>query len=129
MMTGKPKCLCEGSTRLIFSCSGAADVGALADQAVRKISAEGVASMYCLAGLGGKVPGIVATTRAADEILAVDGCPLDCARKTLQEAGIENFGHLRITDMGFSKGSSPVTAESVEILCAQLRKKIQGELV
>ena len=106
-------CECSGGPNLIFSCSGAADVGELADLAARKLSSEGAGQMFCLAGVGGRVKGILDKTMAASRITAIDGCQLDCARLTLQEAGIENFTHLRVTDLGMDKGKTPVTTESV----------------
>jgi len=77
-------CACSGGSnglKLIFSCSGAADVGELADQAARKLNREGAGKMFCLAGIGGQVSGIVKTTEAATSILAIDGCALECAKK------------------------------------------------
>jgi uncharacterized metal-binding protein len=100
----------------VFACSGAADVGAIADQAARKISIDGKGSMFCLAGIGGRVPGIMKTTEAADGILAIDGCPLDCARGCLEEAGFADFEHLRVTDLGMEKGRAPVTDERVALV-------------
>ncbi len=44
---------CSSATKLIFACSGAADVGAIADQAARKLTRDGVGKMFCLAGIGG----------------------------------------------------------------------------
>ncbi|TFG71350.1 MAG: zinc-binding protein, partial [Anaerolineales bacterium] len=68
------KCDCDCSTapKLIFPCSGAADVGALADQAARQLTREGVGSMYCLAGLGGRVKSIMETTQQAGKILVIN---------------------------------------------------------
>lgn len=106
-------CACGGSPTLVFSCSGAADVGELADSAARKLNRDKVGSMFCLAGVGGRVSGIVATTEAAERILAIDGCALNCARKTLEEAGIKDFKHLMLGDMGFVKGQTRVSEESV----------------
>jgi uncharacterized metal-binding protein len=68
---------------VIFACSGSADVGKIADLAARKLSEAGVGKMSCLAGVGGRVKGIMETTQAAQTILAIDGCPLHCARNTL----------------------------------------------
>ena len=39
---------CGGGPRLIFACSGASDVGEIADRAARKLSREGVGKMYCI---------------------------------------------------------------------------------
>ncbi len=69
--------------------------------------------MFCLAGIGGRVSGIMASAQSAQTILAIDGCPLDCARKTLEEAGFTEFEHIRLTDMGMEKGKTPATEEVV----------------
>ncbi len=97
---------------LIFACSGAADVGAISDKAARQLTSEGAGKMYCLAGIGGRVSGIMETTRGAAKILAIDGCPLDCTKLCLEEAGFTDFEHMKVTDLGLEKGKSPVTDEN-----------------
>jgi len=104
---------CCGGTQLIFACSGAADVGAIADQAARRLTEEGVGKMFCLAGIGGRVSSILKSTEAASSILVIDGCGLDCAKCCLQQAGFSTFNHLRITDLGMEKGASPPTTERI----------------
>jgi len=106
-MSKETGCACGKAPKLIFSCSGAADVGAVADGAARRLSASGAGKMFCLAGVGGRVSGIMLTTQAASGILAIDGCPLDCAKKSLEEAGFSEFSHLRLTDLGMKKGETP----------------------
>ena len=112
-MSEKKSCCCSAAPKLLFACSGAADVGGLSDQVARKLTADGVAKMFCLAGIGGRVSGILKTTEAASKIMAIDGCPLNCARKTLEEAGFTDFTHVQLADLGFKKGESPVTEERV----------------
>ncbi len=70
--------------------------------------------MYCLAGVGGRVPSILETTSTSSRILVIDGCPQNCARKTLEQAGFTDFQHLRLADLGLAKGCSAPTAERVE---------------
>lgn len=106
-------CSCGGAPKLIFACSGGADVGALADQAARKMTKDGAGRMFCLAGIGGRVSGIMKSTEAASKILAIDGCPLNCAKKTLEEAGFSEFAHLNLSEAGFQKGESPVNEENI----------------
>ena len=109
-------CSCGGGDagpKVIFSCSGCADVGELADQAARKLTRDGAGKMACLAGISGRVSGIVKSTEAAQSILAIDGCPLDCTRKTLEIAGITKVNHLRLSDLGFEKGKTEVSASSI----------------
>jgi uncharacterized metal-binding protein len=69
--------------------------------------------MFCLAGIGGQVSGIVKTTEAASSILAIDGCPLECAKRSLKAAGFAQFNHLRLSDHGFAKGSTEVSADAI----------------
>lgn len=91
-------------------------MGAIADRAARQLNADGAGKMFCLAGIGGRVSGIMATTESADSILAIDGCPLDCVKNCLQQAGYANFHHLRITDHGMEKGQSPANDDRVNTI-------------
>ena len=104
---------CCGGTKLIFACSGTADVGEIADQAARQLTKEGAGKMFCLAGVGGRVEGIMKTTEAADTILAIDGCSLDCVKKTLEQAGFDRFTHLRVTNLGMEKGKTQMREENI----------------
>lgn len=114
MTDNKAQCSCNKAPQLVFSCSGAADVGHISDMTAREISRQGVAKMFCLAGVGGRVSDILEATKAASSILAIDGCPLDCARNTLQEAGFRDFRHLRLSDLGMEKGKTPATDTNID---------------
>jgi len=112
-------CSCsDAEVKLIFACSGGADVGALSDLVARKMMKDGCGKMFCLAGIGGQVQGIIKTTEDANKLLVIDGCPVKCAKKTMDQAGITGYQHFCVTDMGFDKGSSPALEESIEKLAA-----------
>lgn len=113
-----PKCACScncdsGPTALVYSCSGAAATGEIADRAARRLDAEDKARMSCLAGIGGRVSGLLVSAAAAPALLAIDGCPQDCAKKTLELAGFTNVKHVRVTDLGFKKGKTPATEDAI----------------
>ena len=108
-MNSQPQCSCTTAPKLIFPCSGASDVGGLSDQAGRQMTVDGTGKMYCLAGIGGRVEGIMTNTRGAARVLVIDGCPQECARKTMELAGFKDFQHLKLAEMGFKKGETPVT--------------------
>ena len=114
-MSEKAKCGCgcSAAPKLIFACSGAADVGAIADQAARKLTKDGTGKMFCLAGIGGRVSGIMATTESAGKILAIDGCPLNCAKNSLDQAGFKTYEHLQLDDLGMEKGKTPPAPEAI----------------
>ena len=112
-MSDKKECACGTAPKLIFACSGASDVGGLADLAARKLNKEGAGKMYCLTGIGGRAPGIMATTQGAAKIVAIDGCALNCAKHTLEQACFSTFEHVGLVDLGLQKGQSPATDDNV----------------
>ena len=117
---------CSGAPTLIFACSGAADVGAIADQAARKLTKDGAGKMFCMAGIGGRVPGIMKTTESAEKVFAIDGCPLDCVKNSLEQAGFTKFDHLQIAELGLEKGKSPVADDTIEKVVAKGREMLVG---
>ncbi len=123
-MNEKNACACGAAPKLIFACSGAADVGAITDQAARKLTQEGAGRMFCLAGIGGRVSGIMATTAAASKILAIDGCPLNCVKNTLDLAGFAKYEHLQLADLGMEKGKTPPTPEAIAKVAAAGAEKL-----
>ncbi len=118
-MGNQQSCGCGGGTRLIFACSGAADVGEIADKAARKLTREGKGRMFCTVGLGGRISGILKTTEAAEGVLAIDGCPLNCVKSSLEQAGFTTFRHLQLADLGLEKGKSPATEDSISKVVAR----------
>jgi len=96
-------------SKLIFACSGAADVGEISDRAARQLTKSGAGRIFCLAGIGGRIEPIVSATKSASKILAIDGCDMDCVISCLRQAGFSNFRHVRVTDLGMEKGKSPAT--------------------
>ena len=98
---------------LIFACSGGADVGHLSDAAARQMMKEGDGKLFCLAGIGAKVEGILKTTTDAENILVIDGCSVDCAKKTMELAGFQNFKQFQVTALGYEKGKTTVDEASI----------------
>ena len=122
--TGPEAECCTPASTVIFACSGAADVGKIGDLSARKLSADGVGKMSCLAGIGGRVKPLMEIAKGAQAILAIDGCPLHCARNTLEQAGFKKFEHLCLADMGMAKGKTPPTDEAVAKVAGQGKAKL-----
>ena len=125
-MAEKRSCVAGEEVRLVFPCSGGADVGELADRAARKLNEAGTAQIYCLAGIGGRVSGIVESTRAAGLRMVIDGCPLRCASRTLQEAGMAVDCQICVTDLGFEKGGTDVTSEAIAGVVDAAERTLNG---
>lgn len=115
---------CTPANTIIFACSGAADVGKIADLTARKMTEDGVGKMSCLAGVGGRVPQLMEVAKAAKVIVVIDGCPLHCGRNTLQQAGFTKFEHLCLADIGMVKGKTSVTDEAVAKAATQGKAKL-----
>ena len=95
-------CTCSGNPILFFACAGGSNVGQLANDACRRLAAEGHGKLYCLAGIGGHVSGIVETAKAA-KVVAVDGCGVKCAQKSLAAAEVPISCYIVLTDWGIEK--------------------------
>src|SRR5436190_23153500 len=111
---------------IIYSCSGCSDAGELADRVARQLNKQGVAEMSCLAGIGGRVKPLMIKGQKASRIVVVDGCPLNCARHTLMNAGFKEFQHIELHKMGHRKGSCPVTEERIAEASAAAADMVRG---
>jgi uncharacterized metal-binding protein len=114
METNQSSCACgaEGKTRIIYSCSGiGSNVGQLANAAACRLSLEGYGSGSCLAGVGGGIEKLVGIGRGADERIVIDGCPVACAKKIMEDAGLTIDRYILITDLGIAKTPGPVFSE------------------
>jgi uncharacterized metal-binding protein len=113
---------CGTEKKLIYACSGAADVGEIADQVARKLRSEEFAKMTCLAGIGAGLSGYVQSAIGADENITIDGCSVACAKKTLEKIGVTPTAYI-LTDLGLVKGESPVTKETVKQMSDKIKNK------
>jgi len=121
-MSAEKSGACCGGPKLVFACSGAADVGEISDRAARRLTQDGSGKMFCLAGIGGRVSGIMKTAKSAEKILAIDGCSLNCVKNCLEQAGFSNFTHLQLADLGLEKGKSPATEENIVKVVAKCKE-------
>ena len=96
-------------------------MGELSDRAARKMAKCGQAKMFCLAGIGANIPGIIESAKAANKLIAIDGCPVACSKKILEQARFTPVA-FNLKDMGFIKGKTRVDDDSIE----QVLSKITG---
>ena len=105
----------ESKRIVLYACSGCSDAGELADRAARALSQKRLGEMSCLAGIGGRVKQLMTKAERAEHIVAIDGCPLNCARRTLAQAGFNQVHHLELHRLGLRKGSCPPTEERLAL--------------
>jgi uncharacterized metal-binding protein len=122
------KCSCKPTEILIFPCSGGSNVGQIANQAGVKLTQDGMGKFFCLAGIGGHVSGMIESTKAVKVIVAIDGCPVACAKKTLEHAGFNIDEYVEITSLGIEKNPNlnPIITDVEKVtqyLSAQISKR------
>lgn len=108
----------------VLACSGCSRAGELADRTARRLDDLGAAKMSCLAGVGGRVRSIMNTVQKAPELLMIDGCPLSCGANSLKLAGISEFKHLQLHDLGIRKHDSDVSPATVERLAETAKEML-----
>jgi len=106
-------CLCGSTEYIVLSCSGACDLGQITDIVARRLRDNKVRKMSCLATIGAGL-GKPYEELNKKNILMLDGCPVDCGKKILENAGLTDYKYLRITDLGYKKGETPVNEEVID---------------
>jgi uncharacterized metal-binding protein len=109
-------CSCGGAITMVLACSGGSNVGQISNEVARKLTVDNRAVMFCLAGLGGDVEPLVERTRESERVLVIDGCPVACAKKTVERHGIEHEW-LELTSCGIEKCHS-LELDAAEVECA-----------
>jgi uncharacterized metal-binding protein len=93
---------------VIFSCFGGASntgrtSGLACLDAVKELGLKKAAIM-CLGGLSTNVKPVFGKTKAAKKIITVDGCPFECSRKIVEQAGFKPTKSIVLTrDTGMKK--------------------------
>lgn len=102
-MAEKEKCSCCSENIAIFPCVGASNVGQLSNKIAIELDKKEIGNLMCTAGIGARASGIMKSAEASDRIIAIDGCPVNCASKTLELAGFKVDSHIIISEFGIKK--------------------------
>ena len=95
---------------IIFSCFGGLSntgiTSALASlDVVKELGLDKVA-IGCLGGLPLKVAPVLGKTKAARKVITVDGCPFECSRKIVEQAGFKvTKSIVLVRDIGMKKNA------------------------
>ncbi len=99
--------------KTVFACSGAADLGRISDLVARKLQSDKTRQMKCLAFIGAGIDEMIDSIKDTD-MLVIDGCELDCGRLTMDKNGLSGYHHMRLTDLGYIKGQTPVKSKIID---------------
>lgn len=120
-------CICKPSEIMLFACSGGgSNVGQIANNAAFEMTREGKAKMYCLAGLGGHIPGIIEAARQAKKIIVIDGCPVLCAKKMVEHVGLHVDELIVVTDENVEK--TPGVFENMAAETDKIKNLIEARI-
>lgn len=113
------------SLPLVYSCSGCSSAAQLANAVAIRLDRRKVAEMSCIAGVGGGVKKLVDTARSGREIVAIDGCPLQCVKHCLARHGVSPARHYVLSEHGVKRriheDFDPADADRItEIVVAEL---------
>lgn len=121
-MAEEPTCSCGATDaltvkRIIFPCAGVANVGQITNDTAIQLTEEGYGGAACVALLATGAEGLLKNIGSADEILILDGCPVQCAKTIAEDQNIPISQHIIVTDLGITKaGSREYTDDDVEVI-------------
>jgi len=116
----------------LFVCfGGMSNVGTLtglAGMEAVKRAGPGKAAIFCLGGLPTGAPTVLEKTSKVGRIIVVDGCPLNCARKIVEQAGFHPDATITLVDdCGIKKGPpTQYTADDLETAVAAILAAVQA---
>ena len=95
-------CLCASGDLLFLACAGGSNVGQISNQAAVELAKEGRGRLFCLAGIGAHLDTMIVAAKER-QLVAIDGCPVQCSKKILDHAGLPAALSVVITDLGIEK--------------------------
>ena len=117
-------CCCGSGekVKMLYSCSGNANTGYLADRVFRKLKSGGDLSGTCLSAVGADLSGFILTARNSEQNIVLDGCRVACGKKIFDKRDLP-YTHFIMTDFGVEKGDTEITDEIVDRICSEIRSK------
>jgi uncharacterized metal-binding protein len=106
----------------MVSCSGASNTGCYADRVSRILTESGQTDMICLPKIAINDKKLIEKCKnTTATIVVIDGCPLNCAKKILEDHGITNFVHINTTDFGIQKGKTPLMDDKINEMITYIK--------
>ncbi|AAM30434.1 putative zinc-binding protein [Methanosarcina mazei] len=127
-MAEETKCSCGSANVGIFACSGASNVGQIANKIAVELTKQEVGKMMCTVGIGGRINGLLKSAEGSERLIAIDGCPLNCTKETLELAGFTPDRHIVISELGIKKNKDlDLKDEEVKEARDKVKEILQSE--
>ena len=121
------QCLCECAEVIVIPCGGGSNCGQATSEAAVQLTDEGVGEVFCLAGLAAHLPEMLEVARQATRICVIDGCGLQCARRTVEHAGLAVTDHLDLSAENLAKSRDFTRVQQNVFFVAKLAKQMLSE--
>ncbi len=113
---------------LVYSCSGCSSAAQMANYIAIQMDRAGTAEMSCIAGVGGNVKALVKTAKSGRRIIAIDGCPLACAKACLGNHDIRPDVHFELSRFEVKKKKGEdFNVEEARSVLTSLTEVIENE--
>jgi uncharacterized metal-binding protein len=89
--------------KIIYSCSGCSSAAQMANWIAVQADRQKIAEMSCIAGIGAGIQSFIHQARQAEVLIAIDGCPLQCARRCLAREKLRLDFHYDLSQYGAPK--------------------------
>lgn len=123
------ECCAKNQDVMILACSGASNLGQLANQAAVELTREGFGRMFCVAAIGGHLTTFVEAAKKAESLITIDGCVVGCARKILEHAGVPLQAYVVLYDLGIEKNSNTnLIPGEVDKVKAAVKDSLNGRM-
>lgn len=119
-------CLCASADLLFLACAGGSNVGQISNQAAVELAKEGRGKLFCLAGIGAHLDTMIVAARER-KLVAIDGCPVQCAKKILDHASLPAALTVVVTDLGIEKSPKlEVDPADCEKVVEKIKEGLRG---
>jgi uncharacterized metal-binding protein len=115
----------EKFNKIVLACSGVSNTGAYSDKVSRRLMKDGKAKMLCLARFAIDQKFVDATKNEIpnyDEVIDIDGCPINCAERIIEKLEINSYTHINITDYGIIKGKTLISEDKTNEIIDSILK-------
>lgn len=117
-------CNCNNDgVKLIYSCSGAANTGYLADSVARQLMKDAIGKMSCLSAIGANLSDFLDSGKSSKKNIVIDGCSIACGKKIFDQNQL-SFDHFILTDFDVEKGKTEINTEVINRISKEITEKI-----
>lgn len=96
-------CCSKTPAAMFLLCSGSSNVGQAANQVAVELTCEGHGKMFCPAGIGAQMQEFIRSVHDPDRVVVIDGCPVGCARKIMENSQVSGWECIILSDIGIEK--------------------------